>query len=165
MCRANEKRACLGHCTVRDPVWDACRHVYIVIGIIALVFFAFFLKFFGLWFRALLSGASIKLGRLVGMWIRRVKSVVIVDSRIMLTKAGLQVDSDLLETHYLAGGDVLRVSKALTRSMKKAQTRGTMMKARCEAPYLLVTAAMLAMAVGVDPREMPPKPAETTAAS
>jgi uncharacterized protein YqfA (UPF0365 family) len=92
--------------------------VYIVIGVIAIVFLAFFLKFFGLWFRALLSGASIKLGRLVGMWIRRVKSVVIVDSRIMLTKAGLQVDSDLLETHYLAGGDVLRVSKALVAANK-----------------------------------------------
>ncbi len=92
--------------------------VYIIIGVIALVFFAFFLKFFGLWFRALLSGAAIKLGRLVGMWIRRVKSVVIVDSRIMLTKAGIDVDSDLLETHYLAGGDVLRVSKALVAANK-----------------------------------------------
>jgi uncharacterized protein YqfA (UPF0365 family) len=92
--------------------------VYIIIGVIALVFLAFFIKFFGLWFRALLSGAPIKLGRLVGMWIRRVKSVIIVDSRIMLTKAGIQVDSDLLETHYLAGGDVLRVAKALVAANK-----------------------------------------------
>lgn len=92
--------------------------VYIIIGVIALVFLAFFLKFFGLWFRALLSGAPIKLGRLVGMWIRRVRSGVIVDSRIMLTKAGMQIDSDLLETHYLAGGDVLRVSKALVAASK-----------------------------------------------
>ena len=92
--------------------------VYIIIGVIAIVFLAFFLKFFGLWFRALLSGAPIKLGRLVGMWIRRVKSGVIVDSRIMLTKAGMQIDSDLLETHYLAGGDVLRVSKALVAAAK-----------------------------------------------
>ena len=92
--------------------------VYIIVGIIALVFMAFFIKFFGLWFRALLSGAPIKLGRLVGMWIRRVKSGVIVDSRIMLTKAGIQIDSDQLETHYLAGGDVLRVSKALVAANK-----------------------------------------------
>ena len=92
--------------------------VYIIIGVIALVFFVFFIKFFGLWFRALLSGAPIKLGRLVGMWIRRVRSVTIVDSRIMLTKAGIQVDSDLLETHYLAGGDVLRVSKAIVAANK-----------------------------------------------
>jgi uncharacterized protein YqfA (UPF0365 family) len=92
--------------------------VYIVLGVIGLVFLAVFVKFFGLWFRALLSGAPIKLGRLVGMWIRRVKLVVIVDSRIMLTKAGIEVDSDLLETHALAGGDVIRVSKALIAANK-----------------------------------------------
>jgi uncharacterized protein YqfA (UPF0365 family) len=92
--------------------------VYVIIGVIGLVFLAFFIKFFGLWFRALLSGAPIKIGRLVGMWIRRVKSGLIVDSRIMLTKAGLPVDSDLLETHYLAGGDVIRVSKALIAANK-----------------------------------------------
>ena len=91
---------------------------YVLIGIIILIFIAFFLKFFSLWFRALLSGAHIAMGRLVGMWIRRVKSTVIVDSRIMLTKAGLQTDSDLLETHYLAGGDVFKVSKALVAANK-----------------------------------------------
>ncbi len=92
--------------------------VYVLIGIIILIFVAFFLKFFSLWFRALLSGAHIAMGRLVGMWIRRVKSTIIVDSRIMLTKAGLQTDSDLLETHYLAGGDVFKVSKALVAANK-----------------------------------------------
>jgi uncharacterized protein YqfA (UPF0365 family) len=56
--------------------------------------------------------------RLVGMWIRKVKMKVIVDSRIMLTKAGMDIDSDQLETHYLAGGDVIRVSKALVAANK-----------------------------------------------
>jgi uncharacterized protein YqfA (UPF0365 family) len=92
--------------------------IYLVIGLVALVFIAIFLKFFGLWFRALLSGAHIGLGRLVGMWIRRVKAKLIVDSRIMLTKAGIATESDLLETHYLAGGDVIRVSKALIAANK-----------------------------------------------
>ncbi len=96
--------------------------ITILIGIVILVFILFFLKFFGLWFRALLSGAPIKLGRLVGMWIRRVKAGAIVDSRIMLTKAGMGVDSDLLETHYLAGGDILRVSKALIAANKAGIT-------------------------------------------
>ena len=91
---------------------------YVVIGIIILILVAFFLKFFSLWFRALLSGAHIAMGRLVGMWIRRVKSTVIVDSRIMLNKAGLHTDSDQLETHYLAGGDVIKVSKALVAANK-----------------------------------------------
>ena len=92
--------------------------VYVGIGIGAFIFAAIFLKFFGLWFRALLSGAHIKLGRLVGMWIRRVKARVIVDSKIMLTKAGMPIDSDLLETHFLAGGDIIRVSKALIAANK-----------------------------------------------
>jgi uncharacterized protein YqfA (UPF0365 family) len=92
--------------------------LYIFVAIVAVVFLVVFLKFFGLWFRALLSGAHISIGRLVGMWIRRVKGRLIVDSRIMLTKAGIQVDSDQLETHYLAGGDVIRVSKALVAANK-----------------------------------------------
>jgi uncharacterized protein YqfA (UPF0365 family) len=92
--------------------------LYIFVALVAVVFIAVFLKFFGLWFRALLSGAHISIGRLIGMWIRRVKSRIIVDSRIMLTKAGIKVDSDQLETHYLAGGDVIRVSKALVAANK-----------------------------------------------
>lgn len=92
--------------------------IYVGIGILALIFMSIFLKFFGLWFRALLSGAHISLGRLIGMWIRRVKARIIVDSRIMLTKAGIDTESDLLETHYLAGGDVIKVSKALIAANK-----------------------------------------------
>ena len=92
--------------------------IYIILGVIALAIIAIFLKFFGLWFRALLSGAHISIGRLIGMWIRKVKSRVIVDSRIMLTKAGISIDSDLLETHFLASGDVIRVSKALIAANK-----------------------------------------------
>jgi uncharacterized protein YqfA (UPF0365 family) len=92
--------------------------IYVLVVIVAIAFIAIFLKFFGLWFRALLSGAHIGIGRLIGMWIRRVKGRLIVDSRIMLTKAGIKVDSDQLETHYLAGGDVIRVSKALIAASK-----------------------------------------------
>ncbi len=92
--------------------------IYIVLGVFALVILALFLKFFGLWFRALLSGAHISIGRLIGMWIRKVRSRTIVDSRIMLKKAGIDTDSDLLETHFLAGGDVIRVSKALIAANK-----------------------------------------------
>ena len=50
-------------------------------------------------------------------------------------------------------------------STKKPHTSGTMMKARCAAPWLRVTAVMLATAVAVEPRAMPPKPAVITAAS
>jgi uncharacterized protein YqfA (UPF0365 family) len=92
--------------------------LYVLVAIVAIAFMAIFLKFFGLWFRALLSGAHISIGQLIGMWIRRVRGRLIVDSRIMLAKAGIDVDSDQLETHYLAGGDVIRVSKALIAASK-----------------------------------------------
>jgi uncharacterized protein YqfA (UPF0365 family) len=52
------------------------------------------------------------------MWLRRVNPSVIVDSRIMLSKAGIPIDTDLLETHYLARGNVLRVSMALVAANK-----------------------------------------------
>src|SRR6056297_3655131 len=94
--------------------------VYVLIGIVLLVFVAFFFKFFSLWFRALLSGAHISMIRLIGMWIRKVKLKVIVDSRIMVTNSFIFIDSDHLETHYLAGGDVIRVSKALVAANKAA---------------------------------------------
>lgn len=92
--------------------------VYVLIGIVALAFVMLFLKFFSLWFRALISGAPVGLLKLIGMWIRKVKPSKIVDSRIMLTKAGLPIETDLLETHYLAGGDVIKVGKALIAANK-----------------------------------------------
>jgi uncharacterized protein YqfA (UPF0365 family) len=52
------------------------------------------------------------------MWLRHVKPAVIVDARIMLTKAGIIVESDMLETHFLAGGNVARVSQALVAANK-----------------------------------------------
>ena len=92
--------------------------LYAAIGLVALGMLFLFLKFFGLWFRALLSGAPVGMGRLIGMWLRHVKPSVIVDARIMLTKAGIAVESDMLETHFLAGGNVPRVSQALVAANK-----------------------------------------------
>jgi len=89
-----------------------------VLGLILLIFVVLGLKFFGLWFRAMLSGAPVSWGRLIGMWLRRVNPAVIVDSRIMLVKAGIPVESDTLETHYLARGNVYRVCMALVAAGK-----------------------------------------------
>lgn len=66
-----------------------------------------------LWFTALISGAKISMGRLVGMRLRKIKVAMIVDAYITAKKAGLDIDIVTLETHYLAKGDVLRVVKAL----------------------------------------------------
>jgi uncharacterized protein YqfA (UPF0365 family) len=92
--------------------------LYVVIGVIALGLLLLFFRFFGLWFRALLSGAYVGMGKLIGMWLRHVNPAVIVDSRIMLSKAGIEVASDMLETHFLARGDVMKVSRALVAANK-----------------------------------------------
>ncbi len=89
-----------------------------VVGLFALGFLLLFFKFFGLWFRALLSGASVGLGKLIGMWLRHVNPAIIVDARIMLSKAGIEVDSDMLETHFLARGNVFKVAQALVAANK-----------------------------------------------
>jgi uncharacterized protein YqfA (UPF0365 family) len=90
----------------------------VIVGIFALGFLILFFRFFGLWFRALLSGAYVGMGKLIGMWLRHVNAGIIVDSRIMLSKAGIEVDSDMLETHFLARGDVMKVSRALVAANK-----------------------------------------------
>ena len=90
----------------------------VIIGLIALVGIAVIGKFFGLWLRAMLSGATVGWLQLIGMSLRRVSPSIIVDSRIMLEKAGLPVNTDLLETHYLARGNVLRVCMALIAANK-----------------------------------------------
>ena len=66
-----------------------------------------------LWFRAIVSGSHVSMGKLIGMKIRKVKVQDIVLSYISAKKAGLKLDIDDLETHFLAGGNVDRVVKAL----------------------------------------------------
>jgi uncharacterized protein YqfA (UPF0365 family) len=92
--------------------------LYSAIGLVSLGVLFLFFKFFSLWFRALLSGAPVGMGRLIGMWLRHVNAAVIVDARIMLSKAGIPVESDMLETHFLARGNVPRVSQALVAANK-----------------------------------------------
>jgi len=92
--------------------------VFAVLTLLVLGFLILFFKFFGLWFRALLSGAPVGMGRIIGMWLRHVNPSVIVDARIMLTKAGIPVETDMLETHFLARGNVMKVSQALVAANK-----------------------------------------------
>jgi uncharacterized protein YqfA (UPF0365 family) len=92
--------------------------IMILVGLVAFGFLVLFFRFFGLWFRALLSGSYVGMGKLIGMWLRHVNPGVIVDSKIMLSKAGIDVNSDMLETHFLARGDVIKVSRALVAANK-----------------------------------------------
>ncbi len=87
--------------------------VLAIVGLIVFAFLIFMFRFLGLWIQALVSNARVGLGSLVGMWFRKVNPRVIVLSRIQAVKAGLDISSDQLETHYLARGNVPRVVNAL----------------------------------------------------
>src|SRR2546422_3275830 len=94
-----------------------------LIGIAVLALFAFVLavvlfNFFGLWLRGRIANAPVSLGKMVGMRLRKVPVGLIVDNRITAVKAGIDVRSDPLEAHYLAGGDVSHVVLALIAADK-----------------------------------------------
>ncbi|TAG55737.1 MAG: UPF0365 family protein [Cytophagales bacterium] len=86
----------------------------IFIGLIIIGFFI--LMYFvplNLWITAVFSGVKVGLFDLVFMRIRKVPPRIIVESLITATKSGLQVTPSELETHFLAGGNVRSVIKAL----------------------------------------------------
>jgi uncharacterized protein YqfA (UPF0365 family) len=82
---------------------------------LAFIFVLFFLYFVpvGLWITAIFSGVRVGLGTLIGMRLRKVNPGEIVRPLISATKAGLALDVNQMEAHYLAGGNVGRVVTAL----------------------------------------------------
>ena len=92
----------------------------IIIAIVALILLWFISYFIpvGLWFSALVSGVRISLIQLVLMRFRKVPPSVIVNQMIAGTKAGLNLQANDLEAHYLAGGNVPNVVTALISAQK-----------------------------------------------
>lgn len=86
-------------------------------GIIGLFVFLYFVPI-NLWVMALFSGVKVGLFDLVFMRIRRVPPRSIVESMVIATKAGLNINISELETHYMAGGNVSLVIKALISADK-----------------------------------------------
>lgn len=66
-----------------------------------------------LWISALAAGVRVGLFTLVGMRLRRVVPSRVINPLIKAHKAGLNVTTNQLESHYLAGGNVDRVVNAL----------------------------------------------------
>lgn len=66
-----------------------------------------------LWFRAFVSSAHISMFKLIGMKLRKVDAQLIILNYITARKAGLKISVDELETHYMSGGNVENLVKAL----------------------------------------------------
>lgn len=87
---------------------------------VVIVLLSVFLSFvpLGLWVTAFFSGVRVGIFTLIGMRFRRVAPSRIVNPLIKATKAGLALNIDKLEAHYLAGGDVNRVIDALIAAQR-----------------------------------------------
>jgi uncharacterized protein YqfA (UPF0365 family) len=105
-------------------LWGAGFPFVMVGGAIVAAFFGLVvilsLTFYGaLWFQAYMSGADVSMLSIIGMSFRQVQPSLIVSAKIMGYQAGLSIhrrdgiSTTRLESHFLAGGDVMHVMQAL----------------------------------------------------
>ena len=87
-------------------------------GLILLVLLGFAYQFFGLWLQALVSNARVGFIDLIMMKFRKVNAREIVFNRISAKKAGMDLPTQNLEAHYLAGGRVTNVVRAMIAADK-----------------------------------------------
>ena len=91
--------------------------LFILVVVVALVFLAVFARYFGLWIQCKFTHAGISFPNLVMMTFRKVNPTIIVRSKIMAVQAGITksypISTRALEAHYLAGGNVPNVIRAL----------------------------------------------------
>ena len=91
--------------------------IWIAIGFVGLLFLLWLIPV-TMWFQALISGVKISLIQLILMRWRKVPPGVIVMAMITGTKAGLKLNANELEAHYLAKGNVPKVVNALISADK-----------------------------------------------
>ena len=99
--------------------------IAIVVLVMMLIAFFVFMRFFRLWIQAKMTRARITIWDLIGMTFRKVNPTIITQTKIMAVQAGLDestgITSKALEAHYLAGGNVQQVIRAMIAA-RKAKT-------------------------------------------
>jgi len=113
-----------------------------ILLLILLVVFLAFIYYGRLWIQAKASSVPISLWGLIGMWLRKVNPNVIVNSLIMAHKAGLRLDREFLETHYLARGNV----PVLIQALVMAHQAGIKIRHEALAAHLLAGGDVSAIA-------------------
>lgn len=96
-------------------VWSG---MWVLLILIFLVLLILLFNFFGIWIRAWVSGAHVGLIELAAMRLRSVPVGLVVDNYINARKSGLELTVDQLNVHFLAGGDVQSVVRALISAQK-----------------------------------------------
>ena len=99
---------------------------FVLVAFFALVFMLVFFRYFGLWVQCVTTRAGISLGNLLMMSLRKVSPTIMVRSKIMAVQAGLTraypITTKALEAHYLAGGNVPNVIRALIAAQRAGLT-------------------------------------------
>ena len=92
----------------------------IIVAIFVILFLVIFFSFvpIPLWFSAVASGVRVSLIQLFLMRFRRVPPKLIVEALISAQKAGIDITTNMLETHYLAGGQIIKVVQSLIAANK-----------------------------------------------
>ncbi len=91
-------------------VWIALLIALVVV----IVIFMVIAQFFTLWLQAFMARANVSFWSLIGMRLRKVDSRQIVQAKITAVQAGLEeLTTEMLESHYLAGGRVPNVVRAM----------------------------------------------------
>jgi len=92
----------------------------IAIGVLFVAVIGFLIFAYGaIWFQAFMSGANISMMSLINMSLRQVDARTIVTAKIMAKQANIGTEKQCgittkrLEAHFLAGGNVLRVIRAV----------------------------------------------------
>jgi len=100
---------------------DLSLPVFLIFVLIAVggAFLLMIARFIGLWFQALVSGTPVSLFNIVGMSLRKIPARIIVGAYINIYKAGIKAISvSDLETHFLAGGNISNVVRAMIAAEK-----------------------------------------------
>ncbi len=94
------------------------RIVIVAIVFIITVIGLFFLQVLFQWIKALHSNVNVSYFRLVSMRLRKVPVQTIIEAYVLGRSEGYPIELDLLEAHYLAGGNVLRTVQAVIAANK-----------------------------------------------
>lgn len=110
------------------------NYLFIILGVVAFLFLLVIISFLNVYIQAAVSNARVRFVDLIGMKLRKVPPKLMVEARIQLVKAGISLETNELEAHYLAGGNVPNVVKAMIAADK----------ARIELPFRQAAAIDLA---------------------
>lgn len=94
------------------PVWKVA--LFFLLALFLLAFLVVFLRYANLYVRSVLTKAGVGLFDMVAMSLRRVSPTIIVNARVSIVQARIaDIDKRDLEAHFLAGGNIERVVRAL----------------------------------------------------